>query len=66
MGMTPTDLRILRARYKWTQEDLAKELDVSTQTIRNYEGGRTPIPKVVGMAAELIERHNTELTPNGR
>ena len=33
-------LRVLRAEREWTQADLAKELDVSRQTVNAIETGK--------------------------
>lgn len=33
-------IRLLRAERRWTQEDLARRLDVSRQTVNAIENGR--------------------------
>ena len=42
----------IRERYGWTQEDIADRLNVTAQTIKNYEHGRRAID---GPAAVLYE-----------
>lgn len=37
------DIKKIRERHGWTQEDLARECEVSVRTVQNWEGGR-PIP----------------------
>jgi DNA-binding XRE family transcriptional regulator len=46
----PEDFRAWRNRMGLTQPEAAAKLDINEKTIRNYESGRLPIPRVVAMA----------------
>ncbi|MEA1674026.1 helix-turn-helix transcriptional regulator [Nitrospirillum sp. BR 11163] len=57
-------LREMRARYGWTQADLARRLDVSRQTVNALETGRYDpslplafrIGRLFGLPIEMIFR----------
>lgn len=51
-------LKKLRVRRKWTQEDLAKRIEVPVRTIRAWEQGKT-IPKTITLAGirDFVRRH---------
>ena len=42
--MTPEDFYSCREGMEMTQKELAKTLEISTSSVRNYENGRTKIP----------------------
>jgi transcriptional regulator with XRE-family HTH domain len=56
--MNAAELRALRKRLGMTREQLADALDLSIDTINNYEGARGPyqIPRVVELAIREVER----------
>lgn len=51
--MTGDELKNWRMRLGMTQGDLAKRLDISAQTISNYERGAN-VPRVVSMAIRYL------------
>jgi transcriptional regulator with XRE-family HTH domain len=63
--MTDTDLltgprlRELRRRRGWSQEALARRVRVTTQSIRDWEAGRTPVSPAMALLLRTI------LTANG-
>ncbi|MDZ5648993.1 helix-turn-helix transcriptional regulator [Nitrospirillum sp. BR 11828] len=60
-------LREMRARYGWTQADLARRLEVSRQTVNALETGRYDpslplafkIGRLFGLPIEMIFRDDT-------
>jgi transcriptional regulator with XRE-family HTH domain len=54
--MQGEELKRNRERLGWTQEYLAKRLDVTSMTIKRYESGKIEIPRVVELALKEIER----------
>ncbi len=42
--MTPNEFYYIREHLEMTQKELAKTLEISTSSVRNYENGRTKIP----------------------
>ncbi|HUC70351.1 MAG TPA: helix-turn-helix transcriptional regulator [Stellaceae bacterium] len=52
--MRPDELRSLRKRLGLTQAQLAEALDMSRDQIVRFEGGRSPIPRVVALAAASL------------
>lgn len=55
-------LRTLRAERSWTQADLARELDVSRQTINAIETGKfEPSLPLAFRTARLFELHIEEI-----
>jgi hypothetical protein len=46
----PSDFAAWRERMGWDKFQAAAKLDINERTIRNYEAGRQPIPKVVALA----------------
>lgn len=61
--MTPTELRIFRARLDITQSRLGEMLGVTVQTIFNYENSKTEIPLAIELAIKHLEKAhgNTEI-----
>lgn len=53
--MTPEDMRVLRARLNWSQEQLGAEIGRRFEAISKYERGVQPIPQVVALACAAIE-----------
>lgn len=49
-------LREWRKATGYTQQEVAKILELSPQAIYDYERGRTPVPKPVWMALNGIHR----------
>jgi DNA-binding transcriptional regulator YiaG len=47
---TPEGLRAWRATYGLSQPDLAKLLEVTTQTVYRWEAGAVAIPRTVELA----------------
>ena len=43
--MTPEDFYLCREGMEMTQKELAKTLEISTSSVRNYENGRTKIDR---------------------
>lgn len=39
-----------------TQQQLANQLDISVRTLKRYEAGSGPIPKMVEMAIKLLKK----------
>jgi transcriptional regulator with XRE-family HTH domain len=72
--MTPQDLKDFRARMGWSREELARQLEVSSSRLDDYERGETrsnpsrpaPIPKVVELACRWLEEHARPLSPEGK
>lgn len=55
-------LKVLRAQRNWTQADLAKELDVSRQTINAIEKGKfDPSLPLAFKAARLFDMSIEEI-----
>lgn len=53
--MTPADLKALRAKLKWTQQQLADYLQVHKLTVSKWERGTVPIPHMVELALRQAE-----------
>jgi len=51
----PERLRSLRARLKWSQQDLAVALDVTVSTISRWENGKTEPHRLAVEALEQLE-----------
>lgn len=52
--MTPEQLTIARKHYKRNQTQFGELLGVSSQSISNWESGRTPIPAYVDRILTLL------------
>ncbi len=52
--VTPGRFRKLRESMDYSQAQLGKLMGVAGRSVRRWEAGRMQIPKVVGMALELI------------
>lgn len=63
--MTPTELRVFRAKYNLTQDQLSKKLGVTAQTISNYENG-SPIPPIFELAIKHLETTYDTSSVEGR
>lgn len=58
------NLKAERLNRGWTTEGLAKELDVSSETVRNIEARRTmPRVKTAKAIADLYEYDVTDIWP---
>ena len=58
--MKPEDLKRRREALGLTQEQLARELEVTVMTVSRYERGVNPIPHVIELALEALERRRRE------
>ena len=60
-------LRVLRAERRWTQEELARQLNVSRQTVNAIETGRydPSLPLAFGIARVFECRIEDVFTPDG-
>ncbi len=63
--MTPTEIKRIRLRLKWSQERFARELGVSFSTVNRWERGKTlPSPMAVlalkrlGSGTRLVDRRS--------
>lgn len=54
--MRGRDLKAARLRLGLTQEALAKALGMSAVQLSRYENGHMPVPRVVALAVEALER----------
>lgn len=54
--MTPADLRTLRQRLGWSQQQLAEALGVHRVTVANWERGLYPIDERTALAVRALER----------
>ena len=54
--MTPTDLRAWRKRLGITRAVAAGLLGMSARGLAHYEDGDRPIPRVVDLACEAVEK----------
>lgn len=53
--MRPDELKRRREALRLTQEQLARELDVTTMSVSRWERGVYPIPHYIELALEAIE-----------
>lgn len=53
--MTPEELRERRARLKLSQEELARRLDVTRQSVYMWERGETRPPGMLNLALRWLE-----------
>lgn len=54
---TPEELRLWREGRGLTQPELAKLLDIHTQTVWRYEHGDIPIARTVEYALRYLDKH---------
>ena len=61
-------IKVLRAERDWTQADLARQLEVSRQTVNAIETGRydPSLPLAFRIADVFEQSIETIFTPNGR
>lgn len=52
--MTPTDLRTIRTALGITQAQLAEMCDVDVRTVKRWEAGASPVPRLVAMMLERL------------
>lgn len=64
--MTPRELRRWRDEQYLSQSELASMLQVTTQTVKNWEMGRSPIPHMATLAFETIAGTRAQLVRNMR
>jgi ribosome-binding protein aMBF1 (putative translation factor) len=61
--LSPEQSRAARGWLDWSQEDLAKQANVSLSTVRDFEKGRrTPIPNNIDALQRAFEAHGIRLT----
>lgn len=53
--MTPEELIAFREKYSLSQEELAKELKVSRNTVNRWENRKRTIPEIVDVAMEAVK-----------
>lgn len=58
--MKPEELQCRREALGLTQEQLARELDVTVTTVSRWERGVFPVPHYIGLALEALERRGKE------
>jgi len=58
--MTGKEFRKLRTQLKMTRRQLAIELDRTEATVCNWEGGRTPVPKMAEMCMQVLVKKTRE------
>lgn len=58
--MNREDLKHRRENLGLTQEQLARELDVTVLTISRWERGVYPVPKHIELAVEALEKRRKE------
>jgi transcriptional regulator with XRE-family HTH domain len=58
--MNREDLRRRRENLGLTQEQLARELDVTVLTVSRWERGVYPVPKHIELAVEALEKRRKE------
>lgn len=52
--MTPEEIRKQRIARGWTQTRLAKELDITKQTVLNWERAHGPVTRMAALALERV------------
>jgi DNA-binding transcriptional regulator YiaG len=57
--MQPDELRSIRKRLKWTQDEGARHLEISVRGYKQYELGERPIPGPVKILMREYSRKNT-------
>lgn len=58
--MTGKEFKIKRVTFDMTQADIAKELGLNPNTVSRYETGGLPVPKVVELSMEALEKRYIE------
>jgi transcriptional regulator with XRE-family HTH domain len=58
--MNREDLKRRRENLRLTQEQLARELDVTVLTVSRWERGVYPVPKHIELAVEALEKRRKE------
>jgi DNA-binding XRE family transcriptional regulator len=58
--MTGKEFKIKRVTFDMKQSDIAKELGLNSNTISRYETGDLPVPKVVELSMETLEKRYIE------
>jgi len=53
--MTGEQLQTIRKRMGWTQEAIAKELGITSQSVSRYERNAEPIPRYIQLAVKQLE-----------
>ncbi len=60
--MRARELKQARARLGLTQAALAEVLDIHRISVAKYEGGTLPVPRLVALAVEALERRQQAVT----
>ena len=58
--MTPEQMKRRREALGLTQEQLARELDVTAMSVSRWERGVYPIPQYIELALEALENRRRE------
>lgn len=58
--MTPEDLIAFREKYKLSQDELAKELKVTRNTVNRWENRKRNMPELLDLAIQTVERNLQE------
>jgi len=58
--MRARELKQARTRLSWTQTELGAALDIHRLAIARYENGTLPVPRLVALAVEALERRAVE------
>jgi DNA-binding XRE family transcriptional regulator len=58
--MRARELKQARARLKMSQPELAEALGIHRTAVGRYEVGMLPVPKLVALAVEALERRAAE------
>lgn len=68
MGLTANQCRAARAWLRWTQHDLAQRCEISAETVRHFEAGRTTslIPVVESAIVKAFEDAGIMLDAEGK
>lgn len=53
--MQSEEFRKIRDEIRMTQEKMARQLGISSQSVSRYERGREPIPKYIELAVKQLE-----------
>ena len=58
--MDGVELKKIRLELKFTQEELAKELKVATNTVARWERNERSIPGYLPLALEMLQKKLTD------
>jgi transcriptional regulator with XRE-family HTH domain len=64
--MTSKELKAWRKKNGYSQSQLARNLDVATQTVYRWENDKRKIPSFLRLALECLEKKGGELKAEGK